>query len=169
MMVLGLIAALGRVIQLGGIGEISRLVHILLEVVIESARLLLFLYVLGLADIKNGILRIRNFLRHKSYRRLRSLALIQALKRKGILISLNIVGFSFIAYTINYLISLAAYQTCLLINLKKGRILTESSSEWTIVLFFKNLTVIPFTLVFETLLVLWILNRWPGEQKGYSV
>ena len=49
---LGLIAAFGRVIQLGGFGQITSLMNIILEVVIESARLVLFLYVLGLANIK---------------------------------------------------------------------------------------------------------------------
>ena len=60
---LGLIAALGRVIQLGGFGEITNWMNIILEVVVESARILLFLYVLGLANIRNGVLRIKHLLK----------------------------------------------------------------------------------------------------------
>jgi hypothetical protein len=62
---LGLIAAFGRVIQLGGFGEIAAWTNVLLEVLIESSRLLLFLYVLGLANIKKGMLRIKNFFSSK--------------------------------------------------------------------------------------------------------
>ncbi len=56
---LGLVAAFGRVIQLGGFGEITSTVNILLEIPIESARIILFLYVLGFANIKTGFLRIK--------------------------------------------------------------------------------------------------------------
>jgi len=67
---LGLIAAFGRVIQLGGFGEITAWTNVLLEVIIESSRLLLFLYVLGLANIKRGMLRVKNFLTQKDQRKL---------------------------------------------------------------------------------------------------
>ena len=46
-MALGVIAALGRVIQLGGFGQITSWMNIIIEVLVESARILIFLYVLG--------------------------------------------------------------------------------------------------------------------------
>ena len=72
---------------------------------------------------------------------------------------MNIVGFLLIAWAINYLIDVLAYETCLYLTLKKDGILVESSSEWAILLFFKNLTVIPLTLIFDTVLLLWLANK----------
>jgi hypothetical protein len=56
---LGFIAGFGRVIQLGGFGKINPSFNIFLEVIVESAGILIFLYVLGMASIKTGVGRIR--------------------------------------------------------------------------------------------------------------
>jgi len=162
---LGFIAALGRVIQLGGFGQIPAWMNIILEVVVESARILLFLYVLGLANIKNGVLRIKYLLTQKDNRKKVLTIAIQKLKKQWFSVSLNIVGFFLIAWTINYLIDLLAYETCLYLTLKKDGILAETSSEWTILLFFKNLTLIPLTLIFDTLLLLWLSNKLSNNKK----
>ena len=170
---LGLIAAFGRVIQLGGFGEITTTFTIVLEIIIEASRILLFLYVLGLANIKNGILRIKRFFTQKKNRKLQWTNAVRKFKQQWFSIVLNLAGFSLIAWVINYLIDLLAYQTCLYLTLKKNGLLVESSSEWTILLFFKNLSVIPFTLVFETLFVLWLTNKLQNyktvENKWYLI
>ena len=156
---LGLIAALGRVLQLGGFGAISTSTNIVLEVIVEAARILLFLYVLGLADIKKGLLRIKHLFMHKNKRKQQWKITIHNTKKRWAAILLNLCGFLLIAWALNYLIDILAYETCLYLTLKKDGILAASSSERTILLFFKNLSVIPFTLVFETLLLLWINNK----------
>lgn len=156
---LGLVAAFGRVAQLGGFGEITSPLHVLLEIVVESARILLFLYVLGLANIKTGLLRIKKLFTHKQDRKLQWRIAIQNFKNHWTAILLNFVVFALIAWILNYLIDLLAYETCLYLSLKENGILTNSSSEWTILLFFKNLSVIPFTLVFETLFLLYITDK----------
>lgn len=79
---------------------------------------------------------------------------------------MNFIGFSVIVWGMNYLIDLLAYQTCLYLALKQGGILAPASSEWTILLFFKNLSVIPFTLIFETLFLLWLADRSLGTAKN---
>ena len=155
----GLIASFGRVIQLGGFGKISSTTNVVLEIFVETARLSLFLYVLGMANIKNGILQIRNFVTNRESRKSQWQTGIRNIKHHWALILLNIVGFAFIIWALNFLIDVLAYQTCLYLTLKKDGILAPSSSEWTILLFFKNLSVIPFTIVFETLLLLWITKR----------
>lgn len=162
---LGFIAALGRVIQLGGFGQITSWMNVVLEIVIESARILLFLYVLGLANIKNGVLRIKHLLTSKVDRKKFFTIAIQKLKQQWFLVGLNIIGFLLIAWGINFLIDLLAYETCLYLSLKTDGILAESSSEWTILLFFKNLTVIPLTLIFDTVLLLWLANKLSGLRK----
>lgn len=156
---LGLVAGLGRVIQLGGFGEITSSTHIFLELIIESARVLLVLYVLGLASVRNGILRVRHFFTRKRDRKTQWSIIIQNLRKQWLSILFNFIGFALIAGLLNYLIDLLAYETCLYLTLKKDGILAPASSEWTILLFFKNLSVIPFTLVFETLFILWITNK----------
>jgi len=156
---LGLISAFGRVIQLGGFGEIPGWVNIVLEIIVESSRILLFLFVLGLANVKNGIVRIKDHLTKKNTWRSNWSVAIQKIKKQWLSVLLNLVAFLIIASMFNYLIDQLAYQTCLYLSLKENGILVDSSSEWTILLFFKNLSVIPFTLVFETLLILWIAGK----------
>src|SRR5688572_5318558 len=163
---LGLIAAFGRVIQLGGFGEITNWMNVLLEVVIESARILLFLYVLGLANVRNGVLRIKHLLTHKDNRKKLLTNAIQKLKTHWFSISLNIIAFLIIAWAINYLIDLLAYETCLYLSLRKDGILADTSSEWTVLLFFKNLTVIPLTLIFDAILLLWLANKLANYRKA---
>src|SRR5262245_54228154 len=109
---LGLIAAFGRVIQLGGFGQIASWFNIVLEVVVEFARLLLFLYVLGFANFRKGASRIRQFFIDKNSRKLYLKAAIQKFRKQWIEILLNFVVFSVIAWGINYMIDVLAYQTC---------------------------------------------------------
>jgi hypothetical protein len=156
---LGLIAAFGRTIQLGAFGSIPSWTNITLEVIVECARIAIFLYVLGLANIKKGVLRIRHLFTDKANLKQNLVVAINKVKKHWSAILLNMAMFSLIAWTINYLIDLLAYQTCLYITLKSGGILSESSSEWVILLFFKNISVIPFTLIFNALFALWITNN----------
>ena len=156
---LGLIAAFGRVIQLGAFGKISTLANIFLEAGIETSRILLFLYVLGLSNIRLGAAHIKHFFIKKSNRYLFKKLAWQRLKTEWPAVILNLAGFLSIAWVSNYLIDLLAYETCLLLTLKKDGILAASSSEWTIILFFKNLSVIPLTLVFNGIFLLWITNK----------
>lgn len=156
---LGLVAAFGRVIQLGGFGAIPSWADVVLEVVVEAARVALFLFVLGIANIKTGVSRIKKFSTQKQTRALQWTAAVQNVKNRWRPALLNVAGFSAIAWGLNYLIDLLAYETCLYLTLKKDGILAAAASEWTILLFFKNLSVIPFTLVFETLLLLWLTNN----------
>ena len=162
---LGLIAAFGRVIQLGGFGQITSLVNIFLEVVVELVRLLIFLYVLGLASFKNGASRIKQLFTDKKSRKLYWRVALQKIKKQWVEILLNFFVFLGIAWVINYLIDLLAYQTCLYLALKKDEILSQTSSEWTIILFFKNISVIPFTLTFEALFLLWIINKFRSDNS----
>lgn len=156
---LGLVSAFGRVIQLGGFGEIPGWVNIVLEIIVESSRILLFLFVLGLANVKKGISRTRDLFTKKNMWRSNWNVSIEKIKKQWLSVLLNLVAFLIIASMFNYLIDQLAYQTCLYLSLKENGILVDSSSEWTILLFFKNLSVIPFTLVFETLLILWIAGK----------
>ncbi|MPR33309.1 hypothetical protein [Salmonirosea aquatica] len=166
---LGLIAALGRVIQLGGFGEISSGVTIILEVVVESARVLLFLYVIGLANVKAGFVRIKKIFTHKADRRAQWSIALRNLRTQWFTLLLNFIMFSLVAWLLNYLIDQLAYETCLYLTLRENGILNDTSSEWTILLFFKNLSVIPFTLIFEAMFLLFITNKLGKYKNGYAL
>ncbi|GAB2792228.1 hypothetical protein GCM10027275_41380 [Rhabdobacter roseus] len=157
---LGLVAGLGRVIQLGGFGAISTWQHVALEVVIEAARLGVFLYVLGLASIRHGALRLKYLFTDRQRRLDHWAAARQKMRRQWFSILLNLVAFLGVAWGLNYLIDLLAYQTCLYLKLKQGGILAPTSSEWTILLFFKNLSTIPLTIAFNAAFLLWITNKF---------
>lgn len=156
---LGLIAALGRVIQLGGFGQVTPLADIFLEVIVALARLLIFFYVLGSSSFKKGILGIKQVFSSKENGRYSWRVAIQTIKKRWIDILVNMLVFLGIVWIINYLIDVLAYQTCLYLTLQKNEILTQTASEWTLILFFKNISVIPLTLTFETLLLLWLFNK----------
>jgi len=156
---LGLLAALGRVAQLGGFGLVTSWMNFLLEIAVEGARVLLFLYVLGLADVKRGWLRVRRFFANSAQRKLLWGTAVHNFKTQWVPILLNILGFLLIASALNFLIDWLAYGTPLLLKLKENGLLVPFSSEWVLLLFFKNLTVIPLMIVFETVLVLWVTDK----------
>jgi hypothetical protein len=147
---LGIVAAFGRAIQLGAFGLVSPLVNILLEIIIESSRLIIFIYVLGLANIRKGTIKIKQLVSPAYYRKINWSVAFQKAGRKWPYVLLNLVVFLVIASVINYLINLLAYQTCLYVTLRRDGIISPPASEWVIILFFKNLSVIPFTIVFNS-------------------
>jgi hypothetical protein len=87
------------------------------------------------------------------------------MRKKWLHILLNVVAFSLITGIINYLIDLLAYKTCLYLTLKNRGILADAASEWTILLFFKNISIIPFMLIFDALFLLWITNKFRNGIK----
>ena len=158
---LGLIAAFGRVIQLGCFGEIPSWVNVGTEVAVETSRILIFLFVLGVANIKSGARLLKRFFANRFTLKASWAIAKRKIRTQWVQISLSFAGFLIIAAGINFLIDTLAYETCLLLTLKSDGILVDTSSEWTVLLFFKNILVIPFTIVFETLLLLWITREQP--------
>ncbi|GAB4035906.1 hypothetical protein [Spirosoma jeollabukense] len=158
---LGLVAAIGRAVQLRAFGPVSPLAHTLLEIVIESARILLFFYALGLTNVRTGANRLIQLVTNKQGRKQSWRVAIQKVKQKWFAMLINFVLFSVIAFLFNVLINHIAYETCLYITLKSRQLISDQTSEWAIILFFKNISVIPFTLIFNALFLLWLVNRLP--------
>ena len=156
---LGLVAGIGRVIQLEAFGPIESWLHISLEVIIESARIMIFLYTFGLASVRIGVLQIKRFFTQKGKRKSYLTIATRKLKTQWLSIIVNIIGFLIIASLINYMIDLLVYETCLYLNLKKGGIIAGSSSEWTVLLFLKNISVIPLAIIFDAIFLLWLTSR----------
>ena len=158
---LGLVAAFGRAVQLKAFGPISPTSNLLLEVIVESARVLIFIYTLGFTQVKTGIILLLRFVTNQQSRKRYGCLAIQKIRNEWPAVLLNLLVFSAIAFLLNGLINHIAYETCLYITLKTRQIIADQASEWAIILFLKNLSVIPFTLVFNALFCLWLANRIP--------
>ena len=156
---LGLIAAFGRAAQLGAFGPVSSSFHFLLEIIIQSARLLIFVYTLGFTNVKTGLMRIKKVVTTKTAWKENWHIAGKKMKKEWLSLLTSFVIYLLIALVINKLIDYTAYQTCLYYKLKTNEIISNQASEWVIILFFKNISVIPFTLVFNALFLLWITNK----------
>jgi hypothetical protein len=156
----GLIAALGRAIQLGAMSEVSAALNTLLEIIIESARVMTFLLALGEGSIGKGVRSISSIF-HLTRTQWKStwLIIINRLKANWLPLVINLLVFSAIAFVMNFIIDKVAYRTELLATLQSSDILDPQASEWVLLLFFKNLTVIPFTIIFNCLLLLWLTDN----------
>ncbi|RYF96872.1 MAG: hypothetical protein EOO02_21555 [Chitinophagaceae bacterium] len=119
----------------------------------------LLLFIPGSANIKLGAIRIRSFLTLRERRKefMRKARFTLRSKWPGLLLSFS--GYCLIALIINKLIDQLAYKTCFYLSMQQQGVLSGNSSEWTVILFFKNLTVIPLTLVFNTMLVLYLKDQ----------
>jgi hypothetical protein len=160
---LGLIAAFGRAAQLRAFGEIPYWLHTVLEVVIQSARILIFLFALGLTHVKKGFGRFIIVLTPgKASLKNWTTAWI-TLRKHWLAVLLNLLSFGLIAFLMNLFIDHIAYQTCLYAQLQREGFISGSTSEWSLILFIKNISVIPLTLVFNATLLLWFTDKLPHQ------
>ncbi|WP_221394477.1 hypothetical protein [Dyadobacter sp. NIV53] len=156
---LGLIAAFGRAAQLGAFGPVTSFYHYLLEIIIQSARISIFIYTLGLTNLKMGVVRLKKILSDKNTWQEHGKIAVRKIKKEWVSLLTSFVIYLIIAFIINSLINFATYQTCLYFKLKTSEIISDKASEWVIILFLKNISVIPFSLVFNAVFLLWITNK----------
>ncbi|GAB3900193.1 hypothetical protein GCM10028803_22620 [Larkinella knui] len=152
-----LFAALGRAIQMRIFGPISPTFSIVLEIVVELARVLTLLLIIGQGNLGNGFWKMVGIFRYtrEKWRQL-GRTFRSTLRQYWPVLLWNLLVFSLIAYGMNRLNGFVANQTALLGYLKLAGWVHESASEMPVVFFLKNLTVIPFTLVFEYGLFRWL-------------
>src|SRR5687767_10061552 len=122
--VAGLIAALGRSIQLGALGAITGGLDTLLEFIIEIARILTFLLVIGEGSVGKGVNRIKSLfaLNWSQWKSIYSIVGTR-IKTNWIALLTNLLIYSVIAFIINFIIDKVAYDTKLLITLQNSNIL----------------------------------------------
>ncbi len=160
---LGFLAAIGRATQMGAFGPISTASDVLLEIGVESSRILLFLYVLGLTNVRTGAGSVLRLFSAGAYHHRNWRVAVQKVKSHWRALLLNLAVFLLIAWSINFLIDYTAYQTCLYTKMKASEIIADGASEWAFILFLKNISIIPFTLVFNALFLHWVTNRLRGS------
>ena len=156
---LGLIAAFGRAAQLGAFGPVTSFYYYFLEIIIQSARVFIFIYTLGLTHIRTGLIRLKKLISSKNTWKENWNIAVLKIKKEWISLLASFVTYLLIAFIINTLIDFATYQTCLYFKLKASDIISDKASEWVIILFLKNISVIPFSLVFNAIFLLWITNK----------
>jgi len=156
---LGLVAAFGRAAQLGAFGPVNSFYYYFLEISIQSARIFIFIYTLGLTHIRTGLTRLKKLISSKNTWKEHWKIIVLKIKKEWISLLTSFVVFLLIAFIINTLINFATYQTCLYFKLKASEIISDKASEWVIILFLKNISVIPFSLVFNAVFLLWITNK----------
>ena len=156
---LGLIAAFGRAAQLGAFGPVTSFYYYFLEITIQSARLFIFIYTLGLTHIRTGLTRLKKIISSKNTWKEHWNIAVLKIKKEWVSILASFVIYLLIALIINTIINFATYQTCLYFKLKASEIISDKASEWVIILFLKNISVIPFSLVFNAIFLLWITNK----------
>ncbi|HEX8530357.1 MAG TPA: hypothetical protein VF646_10055 [Cytophagales bacterium] len=165
---LGLLAAFGRAAQLRAFGPVSDAANLLLEMGVEAVRVLIFLYALGLTNVRNGAIRVLRLFTTGGNRRRHWRTAVQKLKSQWVAVVLNLVAFLMVAWAVNALIDYAAYQTCLYAKMKATDVISDTTSEWAFILFLKNISIIPFTLVFNALFLLWVTNRLHGRLAPHT-
>jgi hypothetical protein len=159
-LILGLVAGTGRFIQEGGSGEISSSTHAILEVVVNGARLLIIWVVIGQGYIQAGFRNFINIFRLTRNRWHTVWANAKAnFSNNFPAVLVNFIIYIVIAVIINIALFALFEYTSLLVWLKSGSLINLTASKWPVLLFLKNISIIPYTLVFETVFVMWIVER----------
>ena len=155
-----LVAALGRAFQMGAAGEISSGEYILLEIAVELSRVLLLILVIGEGNIKKGFQRCRRVFTMKKAEQTASWnTIVRNFKAYWPSLLWNAILFGILAFLTNYCIDWVANNQHVLAGLKEQHVLAASASANPVVFFLKNLTVIPFTIIFECGIFLRLLGK----------
>lgn len=157
-----LIAALGRAFQMKAAGPVSPFLYWFLEVLVAFARILTLLVVIGFGNIRQGGRNFISVFNMKSQDWRRSGATtMKTFSSDWAVFLMSIIVFSCIAFVMNRSITLVAANGKFLQALKDNHILVQSTSGMPVVFFLKNLTVIPFTMIFDVAIVLWLGRKLP--------
>lgn len=160
LLVLMLVAAIGRALQMKAAGEISTEMYIALEIPVELSRVLLLIFVLGQGNFEKGFRRCKRIFTMKKVERKAYWRTIgESFKAYWFSLLVNLILFGFLAFLTNYGIDIIANNEQVLSGLKAWHMLHPIASANPVVFFLKNLTVIPFTLIFECGILLRLLGK----------
>ena len=156
---LSLVAAAGRFVQEGGTGRISAEAFFTLEIAVELSRIVLVLLVIGNGAVPAGFRRIISIFRMKRTDWKQVWGQVRNnIAWNKIALSINFVLFMVIGTGVNMSIDLLTH-LFLQDWLKTHGLLAATAFQWPVILFLKNVSIIPFTLVFECVLVLILIGK----------
>ncbi len=158
-LVLILIPATGRIIQAHGFGPVARTTYWLLEIPVETSRVLFFLLLAGDGKISGGIHALGALLRlpEEDWKIIPN-TIINSFKPHSVELIATTTVFIVCILVFNYLIKYGAENPQLLSGLRQVSFLKLMNPQ-SLTLFFKNLTVIPLTIIFEVWLALRLLDK----------
>lgn len=155
-----LIAGSGRIIQFQAFGTISPLFYWVLEAVVEISRVLILIFIVGMGNIKCGIDAFRKLFTHGlNGWKVKGKKLMRNFKSNWRLIGLNLIVFSAITFLFNFLLGKSAACVVWAEGFAGLNPFQSGSATTQFIFFVKNLTVIPFTLVFEFGLLAFLLDK----------
>ncbi|MFC5408086.1 hypothetical protein ACFPMF_02105 [Larkinella bovis] len=158
-----LFAALGRAIQMRVFGPVSPPVFYGLEVLVELARIVTILAIVGHGSLRQGYRQLARFFRwtKSQWRDIRGTVGATIRSQWPVLVT-NLLFFSLLAFGFNKLNSLIVDQRPVYYGLKDFGLIHGDATRLPLFFFLKNLTVIPFTLLFEYGLFCWLAGKLPS-------
>lgn len=156
-----LMVSFGRVIQIGWGDDLSTAAYFLLEFFVEGLRVIILLFIIGRGSVSGGIQTITSiFKMPKDERDSAFTKMGKTFKLNWIVVLRGILFYGAAIISLNYLIgwmagTSVAHTLLLDLGLPGSN---ENTLHTAATLFLKNLTVIPFTIIFQYLLVLYLLN-----------
>jgi hypothetical protein len=148
---LGLLSAIGRAIQVGWDESISLSLYLLLEVIVEGSRIGILLVTIGGGSLGAGITTIRRISKmSEQERETNAEPMMTTFKNNWLDVALSFVIFVIFVYLIpNIVISrIADTESVLRVVQNLGlQGLDDESLQTVIVFVLKNITIIPFTIV----------------------
>jgi hypothetical protein len=155
-----LFAALGRAIQMHIFGSIPLFLAVALEFVVELARITTLLVIIGHGNLSNGIQKVVGIFRFSREQWSGfSRAVRRTFSQQWTVLLWNLLLFSLVAYAFNWANGVIADHSSVLLFLKDNGFMNESASGMPVFFFLKNLTVVPFTLVFDYILLRWLTGK----------
>jgi hypothetical protein len=145
---IGLLAALGRALQVSRKTAFSKAGYVAFEVVVEAVRALIIFAVVGAGDLRSGVQAIWRFLASTGDRSAALNALVHGVTLRWPTMLACFIAFSLAGAAANVAIFTGASALSSAAAARLGPSPDEDKArKLGIVLFIKNLTVIPFTVV----------------------
>jgi len=157
-LVLIFIPAIGRVIQTNGFGNINTFTYWMLEIPVEGARILFLIFLIGDGKFVQGLERLDVPIRMiKEQWKTVPATIINNLKLHSTELIITTLAFILFALVLNYLIKYTINSGQLVFKLQQS-ILLKYFNPVSVILFLKNITIIPLTIIFEVWLILKLLK-----------
>lgn len=147
---LSLIAAAGRAIQMGALGPLAPGTRLLLEIPVEGSRIAVLLYVLGHGSLTGGCRDVLGMFRRPGPQAEREPAAgVPSVPPRAGKLGLSLLLFALLAVAANLGATYVSRDPAVIATLRGAGLGLQGETLGEAVRFFvKNLTIIPFTIVF---------------------
>lgn len=153
----GLISGLCRFVQEGGAGPVSVSTQATLGIVVFLSRTIIVLSAAGQGNVLEGLNRIfKVFSFSAADWKMTGLNLKSNARFNLIALVVNILLFVMVSIFINVSLAFLTEATPFLAYLRSLGLLAPAAGKWPVILFLKNISVIPFAFVFEIFLVMFL-------------